>query len=60
MDCNIALWMTWSILRVILLFLTPNVTHVPFMTGNIHWQFDCKMLLETIPMMLAATPQAPG
>lgn len=48
--------MTWLILCVILLFLTPDVVHLSVMNGDIHWQFDYKMLLEAIPMMLVATP----
>lgn len=56
MDWNIALGMTWFILCVILLFLTPDVILLSFMNGNINWQFDYKMLLEAIPMMLVAKP----
>lgn len=48
--------MTWFILCVILLFLTPDVILLSFMNGNINWQFDYKMLLEAIPMMLVAKP----
>lgn len=56
MDWNTALWITWFILRVILLFLIPDVIHLSFRKGDIHGQFDYKMLLEAISMMLAATP----
>lgn len=56
MDWNIALWIILFILRVILLFLTPDVIHLSFTNGDIHGQFDYKMLLEAIPMMLVATP----
>lgn len=48
--------MTWLILHVILLFLTPDVVHLSVMNGDIYRQFHYRMLLEAIPMMLVATP----